>query len=184
MKFAIRNSSWLDTPDPAEAFEAVKTKAQWAEDQGFVWFSVMDHMIQIPAWTRPTSHSRKAGPPCRGWPLSRAVFVSPPWLQRSVIAIPHDRRRTRRLHRLRFEDRVLDVEIPAVEGRTRLGPHLEDQPDGYPSAGCVWPVTAGTPNRIAGIHPRKKPAPMPSVIRPRLIRSTLAAILARCAGFR
>jgi F420-dependent oxidoreductase-like protein len=48
MKFGIHNSSWLDSPDPAEAFEAVKAKAQWAEDHGFVWFSVMDHMIQIP----------------------------------------------------------------------------------------------------------------------------------------
>jgi F420-dependent oxidoreductase-like protein len=48
MKFGIHNSSWLDTPDPAEAFEAVKAKAQWAEEHGFVWFSVMDHMIQIP----------------------------------------------------------------------------------------------------------------------------------------
>jgi len=24
MRFGIHNSSWLDTPDPAEAFEAVK----------------------------------------------------------------------------------------------------------------------------------------------------------------
>ena len=48
MRFGIHNSSWLDTPDPAEAFEAVKAKAQWAEAHGFVWFSVMDHMIQIP----------------------------------------------------------------------------------------------------------------------------------------
>src|SRR5712692_1463875 len=47
MKFGIHNSSWLDAPDPAEAFEAVKAKAQWAEDHGFVWFSVLDHMIQI-----------------------------------------------------------------------------------------------------------------------------------------
>ena len=30
MRFGIHNSSWLDTPDPAEAFEAVKVKAQWA----------------------------------------------------------------------------------------------------------------------------------------------------------
>ena len=45
MKFGIQNSSWLDTPDPAEAFEAVKVKAQWAENHGFVWFSVLDHMI-------------------------------------------------------------------------------------------------------------------------------------------
>jgi F420-dependent oxidoreductase-like protein len=35
-------------PDPAEAFEEVKAKAQWAENHGFVWFSVLDHMIQIP----------------------------------------------------------------------------------------------------------------------------------------
>ncbi|HEY3912830.1 MAG TPA: LLM class F420-dependent oxidoreductase [Stellaceae bacterium] len=48
MKFGIHNSSWLDAPEPAEAFEAVKAKAQWAEDHGFVWFSVLDHMIQIP----------------------------------------------------------------------------------------------------------------------------------------
>jgi F420-dependent oxidoreductase-like protein len=34
--------------DPAEAFEGVKAKAQWAENHGFVWFSVLDHMIQIP----------------------------------------------------------------------------------------------------------------------------------------
>jgi alkanesulfonate monooxygenase SsuD/methylene tetrahydromethanopterin reductase-like flavin-dependent oxidoreductase (luciferase family) len=48
VRFDIHNSSWLDTPDPAEAFDAVKGKAQWAENHGFVWFSVMDHMIQIP----------------------------------------------------------------------------------------------------------------------------------------
>jgi F420-dependent oxidoreductase-like protein len=48
MKFGIHNSSWIFGPDPAKAFEAVKAKAQWAEDHGFVWFSVMDHTIQIP----------------------------------------------------------------------------------------------------------------------------------------
>jgi alkanesulfonate monooxygenase SsuD/methylene tetrahydromethanopterin reductase-like flavin-dependent oxidoreductase (luciferase family) len=48
MKFGIHYSSWLDGPDPAAAFAAVQAKAQWAEDHGFVWFSVMDHMIQIP----------------------------------------------------------------------------------------------------------------------------------------
>jgi alkanesulfonate monooxygenase SsuD/methylene tetrahydromethanopterin reductase-like flavin-dependent oxidoreductase (luciferase family) len=31
----------------------VKAKAQWAEDHGFVWFSVMDHMIQIPNVAAP-----------------------------------------------------------------------------------------------------------------------------------
>ena len=42
MKFGLHNSSWLDRPDPADAFEAVKS------NHGFVWFSVLDHMIQIP----------------------------------------------------------------------------------------------------------------------------------------
>ncbi|HEU0154840.1 MAG TPA: LLM class flavin-dependent oxidoreductase, partial [Stellaceae bacterium] len=48
MKFGIHNPSWLSGPDPAEAFEATKQKVQWAENHGFVWFSVMDHLIQIP----------------------------------------------------------------------------------------------------------------------------------------
>jgi F420-dependent oxidoreductase-like protein len=47
MKFGIHNPSWVYSRDPAEAFEGVKAKAQWAENHGFVWFSVMDHMIQI-----------------------------------------------------------------------------------------------------------------------------------------
>ncbi len=46
MKFGIHNPSWVYAPDPAEAFEGFKAKAQWAENHGFVWFSVMDHMIQ------------------------------------------------------------------------------------------------------------------------------------------
>lgn len=61
MKFGIHNSSWLDRPDPAEAFEAVKVKAQWAEDHGFVWFSVMDHMTQIPGVGAPNE------PVLEGW---------------------------------------------------------------------------------------------------------------------
>jgi len=47
MKFGIHNPSWVFSPDPTEAFEMVKAKAQWAENHGFVWFSVMDHLIQI-----------------------------------------------------------------------------------------------------------------------------------------
>ena len=47
MKFGIHNPSWVFGPDPTKAFEGVKAKAQWAEDHGFVWFSVMDHLIQI-----------------------------------------------------------------------------------------------------------------------------------------
>jgi alkanesulfonate monooxygenase SsuD/methylene tetrahydromethanopterin reductase-like flavin-dependent oxidoreductase (luciferase family) len=47
MKFGIHNPSWLFGPDPAEIFQAVKSKALWAESHGFTWFSVMDHLIQI-----------------------------------------------------------------------------------------------------------------------------------------
>ncbi len=47
MKFGIHNPSWLFGPDPSEIFEGVKMKAQWAENHGFTWFSVMDHLIQI-----------------------------------------------------------------------------------------------------------------------------------------
>jgi F420-dependent oxidoreductase-like protein len=67
MKFGIHNSSWLDRPDPAEAFEAVKAKAQWAEDQGFVWFSVLDHMIQIPRVGAPDE------PFLEGWTVLSAL---------------------------------------------------------------------------------------------------------------
>ena len=48
MKFGIHNSSWLFGSDPYELFAATQRRAQWAERHGFVWFSVMDHVIQIP----------------------------------------------------------------------------------------------------------------------------------------
>jgi F420-dependent oxidoreductase-like protein len=48
MKFGIHNPSFIFGSDPAEAFEGLKAKAQWAENHGFTWFSVMDHLIQIP----------------------------------------------------------------------------------------------------------------------------------------
>ena len=65
MKFGLHQSSWLDTPDPAEAFEAVKGKAQWAESHGFAWFSVLDHMIQIPRVGAPEEPDWKLDRPCR-----------------------------------------------------------------------------------------------------------------------
>jgi F420-dependent oxidoreductase-like protein len=48
MKFGIHNPSFLFGDDPYTMFEGLAAKAQWAEDNGFVWFSVMDHLIQIP----------------------------------------------------------------------------------------------------------------------------------------
>jgi F420-dependent oxidoreductase-like protein len=48
MKFGIHNPSWQFGTDPAGIFPAVAAKARWAEAHGFAWFSVMDHLIQIP----------------------------------------------------------------------------------------------------------------------------------------
>jgi F420-dependent oxidoreductase-like protein len=48
MKFGIHNPSFVFGPDPSGMFDGLKAKAQWAEDNGFAWFSVMDHLIQIP----------------------------------------------------------------------------------------------------------------------------------------
>ncbi len=67
MKFGVHNSFWLDTPDPAEAFEAVKAKALWAEGHGFAWFSVLDHMIQIPRIGPPEE------PVLEGWTVLAAL---------------------------------------------------------------------------------------------------------------
>ncbi len=38
MKFGIHNPSWLFGTDPDGIFDAVKAKAQWAEEHGFTWF--------------------------------------------------------------------------------------------------------------------------------------------------
>ena len=35
-------------PRPGGSLRGGKAKAQWAENHGFTWFSVMDHLIQIP----------------------------------------------------------------------------------------------------------------------------------------
>ena len=67
MKYGIHNPSWVSGPDPAEAFEAVKAKAQWAEDHGFVWFSVMDHLIQISGVGAPDE------PFMEGWTVLSAL---------------------------------------------------------------------------------------------------------------
>jgi len=67
MKFGIHNPSWLFGPDPYEMFEAVKRKTQWAEAHGFAWFSVMDHLIQIPGVGAPDE------PFMEGWTVLAAL---------------------------------------------------------------------------------------------------------------
>ncbi len=47
MKFGIHNPSWIYDGPPTDLFKGLAAKAQWAEANGFSWFSVMDHLIQI-----------------------------------------------------------------------------------------------------------------------------------------
>lgn len=47
MQFGIHNPSFLFPNGETRIFDDLKRKAQWAEAHGFVWFDVMDHVIQI-----------------------------------------------------------------------------------------------------------------------------------------
>src|ERR1700733_13794238 len=67
MKFGVHNPSWIYGSEPAEAFDGIKAKALWAEDHGFVWFSVMDHLIQIGGVGTPTD------PFMEGWTVLSAL---------------------------------------------------------------------------------------------------------------
>jgi F420-dependent oxidoreductase-like protein len=67
MKFGIHNPSWLFGSDPHEIFEEVKRKALWCEEHGFAWFSVMDHLIQIPGVGEPQE------PFMEGWTVLAAL---------------------------------------------------------------------------------------------------------------
>ena len=67
MKFGIHNPSWLYGNNPHEMFEGIKAKAQWAEQNGFMWFSVMDHMIQIQGVGTPEE------PFMEGWTVLSAL---------------------------------------------------------------------------------------------------------------
>ena len=67
MQFGVHNPSWVYGPDPSKAFEGLKAKAQWAENHGFVWFSVMDHLIQIGGVGAPTE------PFMEGWTALSAL---------------------------------------------------------------------------------------------------------------
>src|SRR3954468_7417793 len=80
MRFGVHNSSWRDTADPAEAFEAVKAKAQWAENHGFVWFSVLDHMIQIPRVGAPDE------PFLEGWTVLAALAAGTSRIRLATLA--------------------------------------------------------------------------------------------------
>src|SRR5512142_948723 len=70
MKFGIHNPSWLFGSDPYEIFEEVKRNAQWCDEHGFAWFSVMDHLIQIPGVGTPEE------PFMEGWTVLAALAAT------------------------------------------------------------------------------------------------------------
>jgi F420-dependent oxidoreductase-like protein len=47
MKFGIHHPSWRYPGDPTDMFAGLSARARWAEEKGYAWFSVMDHLIQI-----------------------------------------------------------------------------------------------------------------------------------------
>ena len=53
MQFGIHNPSWLFPGGPHEYFEGLQRTARRAEELGYAWFSVMDHLIQIPGVGAP-----------------------------------------------------------------------------------------------------------------------------------
>jgi alkanesulfonate monooxygenase SsuD/methylene tetrahydromethanopterin reductase-like flavin-dependent oxidoreductase (luciferase family) len=80
VQFGIHNPSWKYGPNPAEAFEKTKAKAQWAENHGFVWFSVMDHLIQIGGVGAPDE------PFIEGWTVLSALAAVTSRIRVAVLA--------------------------------------------------------------------------------------------------
>jgi alkanesulfonate monooxygenase SsuD/methylene tetrahydromethanopterin reductase-like flavin-dependent oxidoreductase (luciferase family) len=113
VKFGIHNPSWVFGPDPTEAFEGVKAKAQWAENHGFVW-SVMDHMIQIGGVARPTSPSWK------GWTVLSALAAVTSRIRVATLATSVGYRNPAHLakiaeRRATFQGRYLHAEDAILE---------------------------------------------------------------------
>jgi hypothetical protein len=77
------------------------------------------------------SRSRFVPPQCRRRRYCRRRPDGRPRARSSVRRRRRSSPAVAALDRFRFENRVLDVEIPAVESRPRLGPHLQDQLDRF-----------------------------------------------------
>ena len=65
MKFGIHSPSFI-YPE-SNLFDGIKKKAIWVEEHDYDWFSVMDHMIQIPV------HGLPDEPFMEGWTLLSAL---------------------------------------------------------------------------------------------------------------
>jgi len=75
----------------------VRAKAQWAEEHGFVWFSVMDHMIQIPRVGAPDESVLEGWTVLAGAGRRHQSYSSRHPLHRGALSqIPRISRRSRR----------------------------------------------------------------------------------------
>ena len=132
MKFGIHNSSWGDSPDPAEAFEAAKAKAEWAEDHGFVWFSVLDHMIQIPRIGAPDQ------PFLEGWTVLSALAAVTSRIRLATLATAVGYRNPAHLAKIAATVDVIS------RGRMTLGIGAGFFEDEYRQYGWEFPPRPGT----------------------------------------
>ena len=132
MKFGIHNSSWLDTPDPAEAFDAVKAKAQGAEDHGFIWFSVLDHMIQIPRVGAPDE------PFLEGWTVLAALAAVTSRIRLATLCTAVDYRNPAHLAKI-----AATVDLIS-RGRLTLGIGAGFFEDEYRQYGWDFPLRPAT----------------------------------------
>jgi F420-dependent oxidoreductase-like protein len=132
MKFGIHHSSWLDNPDPAEAFEAAKAKAQWAEEHGFVWFSVMDHTIQIPNVGAPNE------PVLEGWVVLAALAAVTRRIRLATLATAVNYRNPAHLAKIAASVDVIS------HGRLTLGMGAGFFEDEYRQYGWEFPTRPAT----------------------------------------
>ncbi len=135
MKFGIHNPSWVFGPDPAEAFEAAKAKAQWAENHGFVWFSVMDHLIQIGGVGAPDE------PFMEGWTVLSALAAVTSRIRLATLATSVGYRNPAHLAKI-----AASVDLIS-RGRLTLGIRGRLFRNGVPA---IWLGISGAPG---GAHP-------------------------------
>jgi F420-dependent oxidoreductase-like protein len=132
MKFGIHYPSWLTRLDPAEVFEAVKTRVLWAEDHGWAWFSVMDHMIQIPG-------SGDADEPVlEGWAVLSALAAVTRRIRLATLATAVGYRNPAHLAKLAATVDVIS------RGRLTLGIGAGFFEDEYRQYGWPFPPRAAT----------------------------------------
>ena len=132
MKFGIHHASWLDSSNPAEAFETAKAKAQWAEEHGFVWFSVMDHMIQIPGVGAPEE------PVLEGWTVLAGLAAVTRRIRLATLATAVSYRNPAHLAKIAASVDVIS------RGRLTLGMGAGFFEDEYRQYGYAFPPAAAT----------------------------------------